>query len=175
MDFFRNLKDDFPIIVVLIKIMIGITILVIVTGVLRWFIVDIKTPKISNSESDIISFSTENTAFTIGKDSKYFLVYSESDSEGGINLQKYDIEKTTIFKTLSENDTPYSKVKTNKKTGIVKAELFVPENTIVENLQQITTTNEIKEDNSTIERMLSIIVQVLITISLVYIITKNLH
>jgi hypothetical protein len=88
--------------------------------------------KIVVSEYEISSFSDkENEDFIINMtdDGKQFLLYTKKN--GGLVLKKYDTDKTTIFKTLSENEKPYVKVKSNKSSGVKNVEIYVSDNTIM--------------------------------------------
>ncbi|MDR0918229.1 MAG: hypothetical protein LBM93_03115 [Oscillospiraceae bacterium] len=145
-----NLEVEHPVIYEIVqffKIILGFGIIVMLI-ILAVF--EIKAPKTTFSEHKILSVSymenAENTDFKIGNDGKNFFIYTEKDDNGGVALEKYKIDLTTIYKTLSETEKPYVKIKSNRYFGIKKVEIFVPENAITETFTDPTPKAEAESE-----------------------------
>ncbi|MDR0919568.1 MAG: hypothetical protein LBM93_10060 [Oscillospiraceae bacterium] len=129
-----NLEVEHPVIYEIVQFFKTILGLGIIVMLIILAIFEIKSPKTTFSEHKILSFSDkENEDFIIGitADGKQFLLYIEKD--GGLVLKKYDTDKTTIFKPLSENEKPYVKVKSNKLSGVKNVEIYISDNAIYNN------------------------------------------
>lgn len=89
----------------------------------------------SEIQSIVIDDSVTGT-FVLGigtvSNKQYYVAY-EIQEDGGLKLIQLDAEKTTIYQTLSENETPYVECYCNGFYTIKEIKLYVPENTIQRN------------------------------------------
>lgn len=86
-------------------------------------------------QSVVINESIKGT-FVLGigtvSDRRYYVAY-EVQEDGGLRLVQLDAEITTIYQTLTENETPYVEYYSNGYNTIKEIKLYVPENTIQQN------------------------------------------
>ncbi|MDR0918698.1 MAG: hypothetical protein LBM93_05540, partial [Oscillospiraceae bacterium] len=109
--FLATLEIEHPILYTIFQIFKILFALGVIIIIIMLMITEIKTPKITFSQHKILSVSymenAENADFKIGNDGKNFVIYTEKGNNGGVTLEKYKIDLTTIYKTLSETEKPY--------------------------------------------------------------------
>lgn len=63
----------------------------------------------------------------------YYCCYRKTD-DGGMKYYKFEMDMTTIYESLKEGDQAYVEVITNGVKRVVGYKLFVPENTIIQQI-----------------------------------------
>jgi hypothetical protein len=98
----------------------------------------VKERKVSQNPIFSLNFKTEQTGsyfsnFFYGygtlENKEYYVVYVE-ESDGGLKLTKYPVEKSKIYPQLDENTAPYVEITSNGYGTIVEIKLYIPENSV---------------------------------------------
>lgn len=63
----------------------------------------------------------------------YYCCYRKTD-DGGMKYYKFEMDMTTIYESLKEGDQAYVEVITNGVKQVVGYKLYVPENTIIQQI-----------------------------------------
>lgn len=63
----------------------------------------------------------------------YYCCYRKTD-DGGKTYYKFEMDKTTIYESLKDGDQAYVEVVTDGFKNVVEYKLYVPENTIIQQI-----------------------------------------
>ena len=63
----------------------------------------------------------------------YYCCYRKTD-DGGMTYYKFEMDKTTIYESLKEGNQAYVEVVTDGLKNVVEYKLYVPENTIIQQM-----------------------------------------
>jgi hypothetical protein len=165
-----QLKIEHPVLYYILYFTFFISFFAVAGSLIFAEIKELKEPKYKYTQNNIMSVSymdkNADENFIIGNDGKNYIIYVEMNSDGGISEKKYGINRTTIYKTISDNETPYAKIKEDTRKETETVEMFVPQNAVVENLNDTAQINEIdkseKEKNDSITLLARILIGIII-------------